>query len=79
MAIFFAGSNAIRLRLAQFSPRHLDRLIKDCAELHSAKSGSAADPFETGSAAPAGFSELLRLPTSSRTSYATKSIHGEAS
>ncbi|MEA2837159.1 MAG: 3-dehydroquinate synthase [Bradyrhizobium sp.] len=41
--------------LAQFSPRHLDRLIKDCAELHMRQIRLGGDPFEAGSARPLDF------------------------
>jgi 3-dehydroquinate synthase len=41
--------------LAQFSPRHLDRLIKDSAELHMRQIRLGGDPFEAGSARPLDF------------------------
>lgn len=41
--------------LASFSAPHLDRLIKDSAELHMRQIRLGGDPFETGSARPLDF------------------------
>jgi 3-dehydroquinate synthase len=41
--------------LARFSPPHLDRLIKDTAELHMRQIRLGGDPFEAGSARPLDF------------------------
>ena len=52
---FFRWIERNTTALAQFSPRHLDRLIKDCAELHMRQIRLGGDPFETGSARPLDF------------------------
>jgi 3-dehydroquinate synthase len=52
---FFRWIESNTAALAQFSPRHLDRLIKDCAELHMRQIRLGGDPFETGSARPLDF------------------------
>jgi 3-dehydroquinate synthase len=41
--------------LAKFSPPHLNRLIRDCAELHMRQIRLGGDPFESGSARPLDF------------------------
>jgi 3-dehydroquinate synthase len=41
--------------LARFSPPHLDRLIKDTADLHMRQIRLGGDPFEAGSARPLDF------------------------
>ena len=41
--------------LAQFSQAHLDRMIKECAELHMRQIRLGGDPFELGSARPLDF------------------------
>ena len=52
---FFSWIENNTTALAQFSPRHLDRLIKDCAELHMRQIRLGGDPFEAGSARPLDF------------------------
>jgi 3-dehydroquinate synthase len=52
---FFRWIESNTAALAQFSPRHLNRLIKDCAELHMRQIRLGGDPFETGSARPLDF------------------------
>jgi len=52
---FFRWIERNTTALTQFSPRHLDRLIKDCAELHMRQIRLGGDPFETGSARPLDF------------------------
>jgi 3-dehydroquinate synthase len=52
---FFRWIESNTAALAQFSPRHLDRLIKDCAELHMRQIRLGGDPFEAGSARPLDF------------------------
>src|SRR5216684_3035420 len=52
---FFRWIESNTTALAQFSPRQLDRLIKDCAELHMRQIRLGGDPFETGSARPLDF------------------------
>jgi 3-dehydroquinate synthase len=52
---FFRWIESNTTALAQFSPRHLDRLIKDCAELHMRQIRLGGDPFEAGSARPLDF------------------------
>jgi 3-dehydroquinate synthase len=54
-ANFFRWIESNTAALAQFSPRHLDRLIKDCAELHMHQIRLGGDPFEVGSARPLDF------------------------
>jgi 3-dehydroquinate synthase len=52
---FFRWIESNHSALAQFSPPHLDRLIKDCAELHMRQIRLGGDPFEAGSARPLDF------------------------
>jgi len=52
---FFRWIESSTAALAQFSPTHLDRLIKDCAELHMRQIRLGGDPFEAGSARPLDF------------------------
>jgi 3-dehydroquinate synthase len=52
---FFRWIESNSAALAQFSPPHLDRLIKDCAELHMRQIRFGGDPFEAGSARPLDF------------------------
>jgi 3-dehydroquinate synthase len=52
---FFRRIEGNTAALAQFSPPHLDRLIKDCAELHMRQIRLGGDPFEAGSARPLDF------------------------
>jgi 3-dehydroquinate synthase len=52
---FFRWIESNTPALAQFSPPHLDRLIKDCAELHMRQIRLGGDPFEAGSARPLDF------------------------
>src|SRR5258708_3314772 len=54
-ANFFRWIESNSAALAQFSPRYLDRLIKDCAELHMRQIRLGGDPFEAGSARPLDF------------------------
>jgi 3-dehydroquinate synthase len=52
---FFRWIESNNAALAQFSPSHLNRLIKDCAELHMRQIRLGGDPFEAGSARPLDF------------------------
>jgi 3-dehydroquinate synthase len=52
---FFRWIESSTAALSQFSPPHLDRLIKDCAELHMRQIRLGGDPFEAGSARPLDF------------------------
>src|SRR3984885_5608565 len=52
---FFRWIESNTAALAQFSRLHLDRLIKDCAELHMRQIRLGGDPFEAGSARPLDF------------------------
>jgi 3-dehydroquinate synthase len=52
---FFRWIESSTAALAQFSPPHLDRLIKNCAELHMRQIRLGGDPFEAGSARPLDF------------------------
>jgi 3-dehydroquinate synthase len=52
---FFRWIESNTAALSQFSPPHLDRLIKDCAELHMRQIRLGGDPFEAGSARPLDF------------------------
>jgi 3-dehydroquinate synthase len=52
---FFRWIESNHAALAQFSRPHLDRLIKDCAELHMRQIRLGGDPFEAGSARPLDF------------------------
>jgi 3-dehydroquinate synthase len=52
---FFNWIESHTAELARFSPPHLDRLIKDCAELHMRQIRLGGDPFESGSARPLDF------------------------
>ena len=52
---FFRWIESNTAALAQFSRPHLDRLIKDCAELHMRQIRLGGDPFEAGSARPLDF------------------------
>jgi 3-dehydroquinate synthase len=52
---FFRWLEENATALARFSPPHLDRLIKDTAELHMRQIRLGGDPFEAGSARPLDF------------------------
>lgn len=52
---FFRWIETHTAQLAQFSPPHLDRLIKECADLHMRQIRLGGDPFEAGSARPLDF------------------------
>lgn len=52
---FFEWLEANCDALARFSPPHLDRLIKESAELHMRQIARGGDPFEMGSARPLDF------------------------
>ena len=52
---FFRWIESHAAALSQFSSLHLDRLIKDCAELHMRQIRFGGDPFEAGSARPLDF------------------------
>lgn len=52
---FFRWIESNSAALSQFLPQHLDRLIKDCAELHMRQIRLGGDPFEAGSARPLDF------------------------
>jgi 3-dehydroquinate synthase len=62
--------------LARFSPPHLDRLIKDCAELHMRQIRFGGDPFEAGSARPLDFGHWSAHKLEHLTEHAVN--HGEA-
>jgi 3-dehydroquinate synthase len=52
---FFGWLENNAAALARFLPAHLDRLIKDSAELHMRQIRLGGDPFEAGSARPLDF------------------------
>jgi 3-dehydroquinate synthase len=52
---FFRWIESNHAALAQFSAPHVDRLIRDCAELHMRQIRLGGDPFEAGSARPLDF------------------------
>src|SRR6202041_1394103 len=54
---FFRWIESNTAALAQFSAAHLDRLIKDCAELHMRQIRLRGDPFEAGGGPPPGFGD----------------------
>jgi 3-dehydroquinate synthase len=62
--------------LARFSPPHLDRLIKDTAELHMRQIRLGGDPFEAGSARPLDFGHWSAHKLEHLTRHALG--HGEA-
>ncbi|HXW30565.1 MAG TPA: 3-dehydroquinate synthase [Xanthobacteraceae bacterium] len=62
--------------LARFSPPHLDRLIKDSAELHMRQIRLGGDPFEAGSARPLNFGHWSAHKLEYLTQHAVS--HGEA-
>jgi 3-dehydroquinate synthase len=62
--------------LARFSPPHLDRLIKDCAELHMRQIRLGGDPFEAGSARPLDFGHWSAHKLEHLTEHRVS--HGEA-
>jgi 3-dehydroquinate synthase len=62
--------------LARFSPPHLDRLIKDTAELHMRQIRLGGDPFEAGSARPLDFGHWSAHKLEHLTQHAVG--HGEA-
>jgi 3-dehydroquinate synthase len=75
-ASFFRWIESNSAALAQFSPRYLDRLIKDCAELHMRQIRLGGDPFEAGSARPLDFGHW----SAHKLEYLTRHevSHGEA-
>lgn len=62
--------------LARFSPPHLDRLIKDSAELHMRQIRLGGDPFEAGSARPLDFGHWSAHKLEHLTQHEVN--HGEA-
>ncbi|HEY1542577.1 MAG TPA: 3-dehydroquinate synthase [Xanthobacteraceae bacterium] len=62
--------------LARFSPPHLDRLIKDTADLHMRQIRLGGDPFEAGSARPLDFGHWSAHKLEQLTHHAVG--HGEA-
>jgi 3-dehydroquinate synthase len=62
--------------LARFSPPHLDRLIKESAELHMRQIRLGGDPFEAGSARPLDFGHWSAHKLEHLTGHAVN--HGEA-
>jgi len=75
-ANFFRWIESNSAALAQFSPRYLDRLIKDCAELHMRQIRLGGDPFETGSARPLDFGHWSAHKLENLTRHEVN--HGEA-
>ncbi len=73
---FFRWIESSTAALARFSPRYLDRLIKDCAELHMRQIRLGGDPFETGSARPLDFGHWSAHKLEHLTRYEVN--HGEA-
>jgi 3-dehydroquinate synthase len=73
---FFQWIERNTAALAQFSPSHLDRLIKDCAELHMRQIRLGGDPFEAGSARPLDFGHWSAHKLENLTRNAVN--HGEA-
>jgi 3-dehydroquinate synthase len=62
--------------LARFSPPHLNRLIKNTAELHMRQIRLGGDPFEAGSARPLDFGHWSAHKLEHLTRHAVN--HGEA-
>lgn len=73
---FFAWIENNAGALARFSPDHLDRLIKDSAELHMRQIRLGGDPFEAGSARPLDFGHWSAHKLEYLTQHALN--HGEA-
>jgi 3-dehydroquinate synthase len=73
---FFRWIESNTAALSQFSAPHLDRLIKDCAELHMRQIRLGGDPFESGSARPLDFGHWSAHKLEHLTRHALN--HGEA-
>ena len=74
--VFFRWLEDNAAALARFSPPHLDRLIKDSAELHMRQIRLGGDPFEAGSARPLDFGHWSAHKLEHLTRHAVN--HGEA-
>lgn len=74
--IFFKWLENNAEALSRFSPPHLDRLIKDSAELHMRQIRSGGDPFEAGSARPLDFGHWSAHKLERLTGHEVN--HGEA-
>jgi 3-dehydroquinate synthase len=75
-ATFFAWVEHNAAALARFSPPHLDRLIKNTADLHMRQIRLGGDPFEAGSARPLDFGHWSAHKLEQLTEHAVS--HGEA-
>jgi 3-dehydroquinate synthase len=73
---FFAWLENNADSLARFSPPHLDRLIRESAELHMRQIRSGGDPFEAGSARPLDFGHWSAHKLERLTGHEVN--HGEA-
>lgn len=73
---FFCWLEDNATALARFSPPHLERLIKDTAELHMRQIALGGDPFETGSARPLDFGHWSAHKLEHLTQHEVN--HGEA-
>jgi 3-dehydroquinate synthase len=73
---FFRWIESNTSALSQFSASHLDRLIKDCAELHMRQIRLGGDPFESGSARPLDFGHWSAHKLEQLTRHGLN--HGEA-
>lgn len=65
-----------RLRLAEFDPGSMEKMIRRCAELHMEHIGSQGDPFEFGSSRPLDFGHWTAHKLEEITAGALN--HGEA-
>ncbi|MBR1218296.1 3-dehydroquinate synthase [Bradyrhizobium sp. U87765 SZCCT0131] len=75
-AAFFAWIETHAEALAQFSPPHLDHLIRQSAELHMRQIRLGGDPFEAGSARPLDFGHWSAHKLEHLSGHAIN--HGEA-
>jgi 3-dehydroquinate synthase len=75
-AAFFAELERDAVRLREFDPAAMQRLIHRCAELHLDHIATSGDPFESGSARPLDFGHWAAHKLEQLSEY--KIRHGEA-
>src|ERR1051325_7385496 len=73
---FFASIERDALKLREFEPESMQRLIRRCAELHVEHIATSGDPFESGSARPLDFGHWAAHKLEQLSEYRIR--HGEA-
>src|ERR1051325_3402848 len=73
---FFASIERDAMKLREFEPEAMQRLIRRCAELHVEHIATSGDPFESGSARPLDFGHWAAHKLEQLSEYRIR--HGEA-